>query len=101
MAQLEPLHGEEERRVIVRAGPRPGRQGHAHGEHEHAERQQRLDAPKRPAVRRLDAKGDERERQEVEEVALLHELRLTPDRRLEEQQRAEEGGQPAERRLCA
>ena len=99
--ELQPLDREQERRVVVGAGLRPGRQRYPHREEQQPGREQGLNARQRPAPRRLHAERGACEREHIEEVSLLHERAVAPDGRLEQQRRAERGREPAERRLGA
>ena len=99
--ELQPLDREQERRVVVGAGLRPGRQRHPHREEQQPGREQGLNARQRPAPRRLHAERGACKREHIEEVSLLHERAVAPDGRLEQQRRAERGREPAERRLGA
>ena len=85
--------------MVVGSRHRPAGQRHADREQQEPGGEAGLHAPKRPAARRLQAERHEPERQEIEEVALLHERGVAPHGRLDHEGAAEEGRQPAERGL--
>jgi hypothetical protein len=92
---------EEERRVALSVGGGEAGQGNPGRESDQAERDQRVRDSVRPTARREETEGDEGERQDVEEVALLNPVGAVRrvQARLEEDRGREQEGQAAEGKL--